>query len=189
MNDPVEIKGKRETAARARRLAGGLGSNDRQYLLDIAAQLEAQANAMEVGMDNSTSGESAEGHLRLSLPSVAGKNVLIVEDSYLYADLLRTGFLAAGAKTVVAVPSVSSAFAALAIQSFSFVTLDIDLGGETSFSVADELAARCIPFIFLSSSPRSVLPQMHHDKGLLDKLDFKQIAETIAALSPRAQEL
>ena len=47
--------------------------------------------------------------------------------------------------------------------------LDINLGGERVFPVADVLAAADTPFIFLSGHSRSVLPECYADVPFLQK--------------------
>jgi CheY-like chemotaxis protein len=111
---------------------------------------------------------------------MAGQNVLVVEDSYLYADLLREALLGAGAAKVLAVPSVKSALAALEGRKFDFATLNIELNGEKCFPVADELAARSIPFVFVSADVARSLPSEHRDRSLLGKARLHEIVFAFA---------
>ncbi|MDB5503610.1 MAG: two-component system sensor histidine kinase/response regulator [Tardiphaga sp.] len=73
---------------------------------------------------------------------------LLVEDNLFIAvdaeDLLR----ALGAKTVVVANSVADALAALAMQSFGFALLDVNLGPENSLPIGRYLKAHAIPFVF-----------------------------------------
>ena len=115
------------------------------------------------------------------------RDVLVVEDSYLYAELLRSTLLDAGAEVVVAVPSASSALDALKSRRFSFATLDIDLNGRDSFAVADALVAQRVPFVFVSSDSPWRIPAVHQDKALLGKSKLNEIVSAFATVPTRSE--
>jgi DNA-binding response OmpR family regulator len=71
-----------------------------------------------------------------------GKKVLIVEDSYLLALTLEDMLIDAGADVVAIAPSVAIALKAMEQHTIDIACLDINLGSETSFPVADALAMR-----------------------------------------------
>ena len=81
---------------------------------------------------------------------LAGKRVLIVEDEQLFADYLADAMAAEGAEVIEPVASVNAALDAITNTLLDGVTLDLKLKGETILPVADILAARNIPFIFLT---------------------------------------
>lgn len=86
--------------------------------------------------------------------------ILIVEDNYLMAQelgdfLRRCGYAVAGAT-----PSVEGGLALIAERPVEGAVLDIDLAGEPSYPVCHALAARGLPFLFLSAygRPHALIP-------------------------------
>jgi len=98
-----------------------------------------------------------------------GRNVLVVEDCYLMAATLQDMLVEAGAEVFLA-PSVAASLAAMARHSIDIACLDINLGDETSFPLADELAARGIPFVFVSAYQPNFVPAAHRHRPFVDKL-------------------
>src|SRR4051812_25507272 len=85
------------------------------------------------------------------------KSVLIVEDNPIIADAmarLMEDNLDCSTETA---GSVASAMALLDIDDVGFGILDVEVADGVSYPVAEELAHRHIPFIFVSASdPRQV---------------------------------
>jgi CheY-like chemotaxis protein len=81
------------------------------------------------------------------------KRILIVEDENLVAMEIAHEVTALGAKVVAMAGSVDSALKVIETKELDGAILDIKLGDEMSFRVADALAARHIPFVFLSGYP------------------------------------
>ena len=83
--------------------------------------------------------------------------LLVVEDEWLLAaqlvDLLEEAGLAAEPA-----PSVEAALRVLEAAPLRAAILDINLGQETSFPVARELARRGIPFVFVTGYADTQLP-------------------------------
>lgn len=79
--------------------------------------------------------------------SVAGLNVLVVEDDEIIAEaaILLLGDL--GAHVVGPCASVSAALTALNEHRVDLALLDVDLNGMRSTAVANALAARSIPYV------------------------------------------
>jgi hypothetical protein len=50
------------------------------------------------------------------------------------------------------------------------VSLDINLGMESGFPIADVLAARGIPFVFVTTYAASILPAAHRNRPLVNKM-------------------
>ncbi|MCT8003387.1 response regulator [Sphingomonas sanguinis] len=77
--------------------------------------------------------------------------ILVVEDEYMLAQGLRSELEDAGAVVIGPEPSVACALTCIAREDrIDAVVLDVNLGGEMAFPVADELSARQIPFLFAS---------------------------------------
>ncbi|MBY5437152.1 HWE histidine kinase domain-containing protein [Rhizobium leguminosarum] len=100
---------------------------------------------------------------------LSGLNVLLVENNLIIAmngeDILRR----LGADVATA-PSVTEAMEILAGQSFDLALLDVDLGDETSFGIADRLAADGVPFVFATGYGEGIAQaSSHSDAPVLQK--------------------
>ena len=84
-----------------------------------------------------------------------------MEDEYLLADELATELSDKGATVLGPVPSVGYALALLEAHSppLDGAILDVNLGGETAFPVADVLIGRGVPLIFTTGYDASALPE------------------------------
>jgi CheY-like chemotaxis protein len=119
----------------------------------------------------------------------AGARVLIVEDevfiSLTLEDMMRDlglviGGIAhdiAGALALVEGPQV-----------FDLASLDVNLGGEISESVAVALTARGIPFIVTTGYDRRYLPAAFQERPLLQKpFELDALAEAVIALGLKSE--
>lgn len=87
-----------------------------------------------------------------AMASVKGQNILIVEDEFEIANQLAYEFSTAGANVLGPAPSVERAMDVLgASRLIDAAVLDINLRGETSLPVADELEQRRVPFVFATA--------------------------------------
>lgn len=121
--------------------------------------------------------------------SIAGLQVLLVEDQVLIAMDAEMMLADAGIDTVVTSSSSSDALNRLKSFTPSIAVLDINLGRDTSVPVAEELTRRGIPFVFATGyDDRSVVPdellsvpvvRKPYDAGAL----VKALAERMAATS------
>lgn len=91
-------------------------------------------------------------------PELAGKKVLIVEDELLVALLLEDFLLDMGCSTVGPCGSIESALEAARDWTFDLAVLDVNLDGEQVYPVAEILAQRHIPFLFLSGYGDEAIP-------------------------------
>ena len=87
--------------------------------------------------------------LRQARP-LAGKTILLVEDSLIVAMDAEDVLTELGAERVVTAAGVRAAKEEIERDAIDVAILDINLGEETSLPVADELAQRSIPFLFAS---------------------------------------
>lgn len=116
------------------------------------------------------------GHMPAANPGLqpplgrhAAARVLIVEDDALAAEALQMSLEDAGYGTVAPADSVAAALDAIEHLAVDAALLDIHLGGELVFPVADELAARGVPFVFVTSYGRADIPVEHRDRPLVAK--------------------
>jgi CheY-like chemotaxis protein len=101
-----------------------------------------------------------------------GVRVLLVEDADLIGELMNDMFRDAGATVVAQTQSAAAALRILATQPVDVVCLDILLGYQPSFAVADLLVQRGIPFIFVTACDPGIVPERHRNQLLVDKEDI-----------------
>jgi DNA-binding response OmpR family regulator len=87
--------------------------------------------------------------LQANSQALPGKRVLVVEDEYLIGADIRGHLESAGASTVL-VANCAEALRVLQRTEFELAVLDIKLGDETCYPVAEELRRRGMPFIFVT---------------------------------------
>ena len=79
---------------------------------------------------------------------LAGRQMLVVEDEMLVLMNIEMAFEDLCCSRIHAAASVAEALALLGNHDFDAAFLDVNLGGEKSYPVADALARRGIPFVF-----------------------------------------
>lgn len=79
---------------------------------------------------------------------LAGRRILVVEDEMLVLMSIETMLEDLGCTAISAAATVAEALALLGAQPFDAAMLDVNLGGEKSYPVADALAGRGVPFAF-----------------------------------------
>jgi CheY-like chemotaxis protein len=111
-----------------------------------------------------------------------GLRVLVVEDSGFLAELIEDMLHDAGAIVVGSASSVASALSELRGKSVDLVCLDVMLGLELSFTIADTLNAQRIPFVFVTACDPAIVPERHRQQPLIDKMDLvAQLVTTCTA--------
>lgn len=111
---------------------------------------------------------------------LAGKRVLVVEDEYILADDLSLALEDASAEVVGPAPRTARALALLGENDVDAAVLDINLGGEMSFTVADALATRGVPFLFTTGYDAAVLPDRFDHVVRCEKpVDMRQIMRAL----------
>jgi CheY-like chemotaxis protein len=79
---------------------------------------------------------------------LTGERILIVEDEALIGVLLEDSVREAGAADVVVATTAGTALRAVGVQKTTLAILDVNLGTETSLSVAEKLKRRGVPFVY-----------------------------------------
>jgi DNA-binding response OmpR family regulator len=93
--------------------------------------------------------------------ALTGKRVLIVEDEMLVALLIEDFLADMGCTTVGPFRSVAVALEAARTEDLDLAVLDVNLDGERVYPVAEMLAERRIPFLFLSGYGEEAIPPGH----------------------------
>lgn len=90
------------------------------------------------------------------------KRVLLVEDDWLVASLVAEAFDSCGVTVIGPATTRDDALQLVREQGgFDLVLLDINLRGELSFPVADELSRRGVPFVFTTGYDADAIPPRH----------------------------
>ena len=79
---------------------------------------------------------------------LAGRRILVVEDEMLVLMSIEMALEDLGCSAIHAAATVADALGVLATHQFDAAMLDINLGGEKSYPVADALTKLGIPFAF-----------------------------------------
>jgi DNA-binding response OmpR family regulator len=95
--------------------------------------------------------------------ALAGKRVLIVEDELLVALMIEDFLGDFGCTTIGPCGSVENALHAVRTETLDLAVLDVNLAGERVYPVAEALAERHIPFLFLSGYGEDAIPPGHSD--------------------------
>jgi CheY-like chemotaxis protein len=109
---------------------------------------------------------------------LASLRVLIVEDEGGIALLIEEMLEQLGCEVAGSIATVAKALTFVATQSFDCALLDVNLGGQMVFPVAEALRKRNLPFVFSTGYGRMGLPDTFADCPILNKPftidDFEQ---------------
>jgi CheY-like chemotaxis protein len=118
---------------------------------------------------------------------VNGLRILLVEDEAMIAMLVEDMLADRGATVVGPAGAVSAALSAIESEPIDGALLDVNLGGVESFEVADALAKRDIPFVFVTGYGGAGVRDRYPNVATLQKPfmpeDFDRALGTLAALS------
>jgi CheY-like chemotaxis protein len=113
----------------------------------------------------------------------AQRRVLVVEDEYLIRMLLEDMLDDLGYGVAAAVGSMAEARDFAANGEFNVAILDVNLDGQEIFPVADILAARRVPFVFVTGYGERSLPDRYRDRPALQKpFQAEQLDSALAGL-------
>lgn len=97
------------------------------------------------------------------------QSVLVVEDDEQLGEAIGMCVEDAGYEVAGVAQSVDAALATLRHRSVDAALLDVSLRGEFVYAVADALAARGVPFVFVTAQPPSSIPEPHRNRPLIPK--------------------
>ena len=95
--------------------------------------------------------------------------VLVVEDDFLIAMDLEALLASVGCTVLGPVSSESAALELIETVRPDFALLDINLNGGNAFGIADKLAAKKIPFAFLTGHSEKFVPTAHSARPVFSK--------------------
>lgn len=137
---PHELGGEAEIDYRVTGLEARIVLPARMYRLDAAA------GDKQTGKVAEPSDDPAEPSRSAAMPG----HVLLVEDSLIIALDAEEALLSQGVGRVSVASSVEQALAVLEEETIDAALLDLNLGSQLSLPVAEVLAARSIPFAFVT---------------------------------------
>lgn len=102
---------------------------------------------------------------------LAGKTLLVVEDDYMVASELALTLAQHGAEVVGPVGRIQEALALIESNEgrIGGAVLDINLQGERTFSIADALNARQVPYVFVTGYDDWSIPKAYAQAPRFDK--------------------
>ena len=113
----------------------------------------------------------------------AQPRVLVVEDEYLIRMLLEDMLGDLGYAVAAAVGSIAEAQQVAANGEFSAAVLDVNLDGLEIYPVADILAGRGLPFVFVTGYGERNLPERYRDRPALQQpFQAEQLQAALAGL-------
>jgi two-component sensor histidine kinase/DNA-binding response OmpR family regulator len=117
---------------------------------------------------------------RAAVRSMAARRVMIVEDEALVALVLADQLTDMGVSVVGPCGSVAAAKAAVAETDLDAAVLDVNLGGELVYPVAELLQAKGIPFIFVTGYGQESIDKKFAYAPVLEKpIEQEALAEVL----------
>lgn len=108
--------------------------------------------------------------------------ILVVEDEPLVAADIAEALAERGAEVIGPVGTLAEAMRAVASNWIDWAVLDVDLGGEMSFELADRLERAGIPYVLATAYRAEQLPERYRAKPRLEKpYRLEMLAGIIAA--------
>jgi DNA-binding NtrC family response regulator len=119
----------------------------------------------------------------LHVHALERRKILVVEDEPAIALNLAAAVQQAGGIAIGPAASVAAAFSLMADHTLDGALLDILLREETSFALADVLAAFNIPFVFVSGLSSALMPYVHWERPLFEKpYDVRDVIASLVRL-------
>jgi DNA-binding response OmpR family regulator len=97
------------------------------------------------------------------------RRVLVVEDDVWIGMDVKSALDATGCQVLGPIATVNAAIRTVTSNRLDAAVLDINLGKELSFPIADALTSCNVPFLFLTAYDRATLPTAYRDKPVIAK--------------------
>ena len=116
---------------------------------------------------------------------LSGRRVLVVEDEMLIVMMIEDMLADLGCEAITTAATVDQALRLIETSKFDVAMLDMNLGGNSSETVADALALHRVPFIYSTGNSSSDVKQGYRDRPVLRKpYMFETLEELLAAAIP-----
>lgn len=124
--------------------------------------------SLDAGARSDAAGRSALSHASPG-QGLHGLRVLVVEDTFLIADLIVETLREQGCSVVGPAARLQQGLALVEGQPLDGALLDVNLAGELCYPIADALAHRGVPFVFLSGYGDAGIPPEYRQVPRLTK--------------------
>jgi DNA-binding response OmpR family regulator len=120
------------------------------------------------------------------MAALEGIRVLVVEDEFLVAMLIEDMLTSAGCVVAGPIPRLSDALDAVDRGTYDAAVLDVNLGGDRVYPVADALSRRNVPFVFITGYGTSGLPGEYAERPRLGKpFKMADLLDTLSSVVAR----
>jgi CheY-like chemotaxis protein len=120
---------------------------------------------------------------------LSGRRVLVVEDEMLVLMMIEDMLADLGCQSVTSAATVDKALALINAQVFDVALLDMNLSGNDSHPVAEELSARGVPFAYSTGNTGQSLRDGYSDRPVLKKpFKYEELAAILSRLKLAAIE-
>lgn len=114
---------------------------------------------------------------------MTSQRILLVEDEYLIRMLLEDMLDDLGYAVAGAAGNVPDASALAQSQDFDAAILDVNLDGQEVFPVAEIVAGRGLPFVFVTGYGGGGLPEQYRSRPTLQKpFQLDELSRTLTAV-------
>ena len=122
-----------------------------------------------------------------SAQALTGLRVLVVEDNFLAAEVVRDALERSGCTVVGPVGRVADGLRLAEREALDAAVLDINLNGDRCFAIAEALRGRDVPFVFLTGyDDAAVIPADLRDTLRLGKPILEQhLVDALGAMMAR----
>jgi CheY-like chemotaxis protein len=121
----------------------------------------------------------------MSDQQLAGLRVLVVEDEALVAMFLEDMLKELGCEVIGLAPRVDAARKVMNKKKLDCAILDVNINGEMIYPLAEVLAERDIPFLFVTGyNERAVAPEFRHRPVLQKPFRISELRALLAGLTP-----
>jgi CheY-like chemotaxis protein len=115
--------------------------------------------------------------------ALAGKRILLVEDEFLVGMFVHDLLQELECVVFGPVPDFACGLEAARWKAFDAAVLDINLDGEMSYSIAEELGRRGIPFLFTTGYSKLHMPEQFRSVPCLSKpIEPRQLEHALGRL-------
>jgi len=111
--------------------------------------------------------------------AIYGRRIMIVEDEALVAMILEDQLQEIGLSIVATCASVAEAMMAIERSAPDAAILDVNLGGQLVYPVADRLMDLSIPFVFVTGYGRESIDRRYDSIQVLEKPVERQVLESV----------
>lgn len=126
----------------------------------------------------------------MAAPVLKDRRILVIEDEYFIAMDLTIALQSAQATVLGPVGRIEVGLDLVACESeISAAILDVNIGGETVYPVADALLERSVPFLFATAERPDTIPRRFAGVTVCRKpANPMEVIQRVAELLPPGQE-